>query len=138
MNRENLKEKFLEFRIEGETFESIAEKLNVSKQTLINWSKEDLVKETLSTARLVRHQKILQTYGQHRDAKIEYYSNLLKKLKDELAKRDFSNMSADKLLTVILNCENELRKLVDSHLFGGEELIHWDTNNPSFIFNPED
>jgi len=138
MNKEELKEKFIEFRINGETFESIAEKLNVSKQTLINWSKDDLVKETISTARLIRHQKLLQGYGQNRDAKIEYYSSLLKKLKDELEKRDFSSLTSEKLLTVIINCENELKKSVVIRIFGGDDIIKFDSIQPSFTFNPED
>lgn len=138
MSKEELKDKFLEMRINGETFEFIAKKLSVSKQTLINWSKEDIVIETIDVARLIKHQKILQTYGQQRDAKIEYYSHLLKKLKDELLERNFSNLQAEKLLLVILNCENELRKLTVVQMFGGDDIIKWETTQPSFTFNPED
>jgi DNA-binding XRE family transcriptional regulator len=40
-------------RINGETFEFIAKELKVSKQTLINWSKEDEVKESLQIERTI-------------------------------------------------------------------------------------
>jgi DNA-binding XRE family transcriptional regulator len=67
MNKEELKDKFLEMRINGETFEFIATELKVSKQTLINWSKENDIKESLQIARTIKYQKILKIYKQNRD-----------------------------------------------------------------------
>ena len=96
-----------------------------------------MINKTIYTARLLKHQ-MLQAHRQNRDAKIEYYSTLLKKLKNELAKRDFANFTPDKLLSGILNCENELRKLTFTQTFGGDNIINWDTIEPTFIFNPED
>lgn len=95
MSKQNLKEQFVELRIKDETFESIAKQLSVSKQTLINWSKEDEIKETITTAKLMKYQNILRIYELNRQAKIEYLAELSKKVKDEVIKKDFSKVSAE-------------------------------------------
>lgn len=86
------KERFLELRISGKTFQEISEELKVSKQTLINWSKEEELKEAITTARLMKYQSILQVYKQNREAKVTYYASLNQKAQQELMKRDFSEI----------------------------------------------
>lgn len=47
MNKQEQKERFLELRIGGDTFDTIASKLGVSKQTLINWNIDLEIKESI-------------------------------------------------------------------------------------------
>jgi len=54
MTKDEKKEQFVELRIKEETFESIAKELEVSKQTLINWSKEYEINTTITTAKLMK------------------------------------------------------------------------------------
>jgi len=136
MSKQDLRERFIQLRIKGETFERIAKELFVSKQTLINWSKEDDIKETIATARLMRYQSILEIHKQNREAKIEYFAELTNKLKQELEKRDFSKVPTEKLLKLILDSEDKLNELIPSQEFGGGYVDFTFENNPSFTFNP--
>ena len=120
MSKQDTKEKFVELRVAGETFEAIAKKLEVSKQTLINWSKEDAIKETISTARLMKYQNILKIYEQNRHSKIEYFASLSKKMKDELKTRDLSKVRTENLLKLILGNDEKLSKLIPSKEYGGQ------------------
>ena len=62
MNNEIKKEKFIEKRIRGETLDSIAKTLKVTKQTLINCNKEPGINETISLARLTKYQSLIKEY----------------------------------------------------------------------------
>lgn len=139
MNKQDKKDMFIELRIKGETFEKIAKELGVSKQTLINWSKEDEVKVAIDIAHSMRVQSILDEYKLLRNNKIEYYSILAKKIKDELDKSDFSDFKTEKLIDLLLKFENRISELAIKKTFGGENLIDdWSTKGPTFDFDPED
>lgn len=139
MNKQEQKERFLELRIGGDTFESIASKLGVSKQTLINWNKDLEIKEAIDIARTIRYQSILNQYEATKKDKIEFYSLLSQKVKTELCGIDFSNMRPEKLLDIVIKCDARLSDLVDRRTFGGgtpfDDLL---PENPSFHFYPED
>jgi len=47
MKDQKLKEEFLVLRAQGQSFEKIAKQLKVSKQTLINWSRDKRRHETV-------------------------------------------------------------------------------------------
>ena len=138
MSKEDTKEKFVELRVAGETFEAIAKKLEVSKQTLIKWSKEDGINETITTAKLMKYQSILKIYEQNRHSKIEYFASLSKKMKDELKTRDLSKVRTENLLKLILGNDEKLSKLIPSKEYGGGYTDFLLDINPSFFFEPED
>ena len=138
MNKQDLKERFVELRVAGETFEAIAKKLEVSKQTLIKWSKEDGINETVTTAKLMKYQSILKIYEQNRQSKIEYFASLSKKIKDELKTRDLSKVRTEILLKLILGNDEKLSKLIPSKEYGGLYTDLLIEMNPSFFFEPED
>ena len=85
-NRQEKKDEFIELRIKGETFESLARRLSVSKQTLIKWSKETNVKEAIDAVRVMPYQSILKAYEQDRLSKIECFAELAQRVKSELLK----------------------------------------------------
>ena len=139
MNTQEKKERFLELRISGETFESIAKQLSVSKQTLINWSKDKDIQKAISIAQKMRIQAILKQYEVARKDQIEYYSKLSQQVKSELLKSKISNLKPDKLLDIVIKCDKKLDDLIEGKTFGGGSKIgDWETEKPSFYFNPED
>ena len=142
MNREELKDEFVKLRLCGQTFDAIASKLLVSKQTLINWSKEGQVKETITTAKLTKHQSLLKAYELDRQAKIEYYAELAQKVKKELLNRDLTPLTTDRLFKLMIDCEERLKNLIPTYQFGGEggisSLLQELEVGPSFHFDPED
>ena len=139
MTKEQKKEEFIRLRIEGETFENIAKELGVSKQTLINWSKEGRVKSTIDMARISKYQSILKVYELNREAKVTFFAELINKVKEELLKRDISDYSFEKLFNVLIGSQKEVRALIPEKNFSDEdEFDPMNLVNPSYIFNPED
>ena len=114
------KEQFIEDRIKGMTFENIANKLKLSKQTLINWSKEDDIKETISKAKLMAYQSLLKQYEVNRDAKIKHLLELTNNIKAELANRSLSDVPTDKLIKMLFNNYDRLSMIVPTKMLGGE------------------
>lgn len=138
MSKQDTKEKFVALRVAGETFEAIARKLKVSKQTLIKWSKEDGINETITTAKLMKYQSILKIYEQNRQGKIEYFASLSKRMKDELKTRDLSKVRTENLLKLILGNDEKLSQLIPSKEYGGGYTDFLTEMSPSFFFEPED
>lgn len=143
LTKEEKKLKMLEMRIKGETFERIAKKLKVSKRTLINWSKDPEIKESINSGLLMKHQAILKEFETNRIGRVKYLSKLINKLSLELDNRDLSNVSTDKILKMILLASKELDGLTPSLTFGGELIkgIDWgyeEYNAPDFYFNTMD
>lgn len=139
MNKQEQKERFLELRITGETFEKIASELSVSKQTLINWSKDLEIKDSLDIARSIRYQAILNQYEATKRDKIEFYSLLSQKVKNEISSIDLSMVRPEKLLDILIKCDARLSDLVKGRKFGGgnpfDEFL---PEEPSFFFNPDE
>jgi len=134
-------DKFLEMRIEGETFDSIAKKLKVSKQTLINWSKEKNIKDTIQAGKLMKYQSILKSYQLNREAKIEKLAILSKRINEELAKRDLSDIPTEKLLKMAILQESRLDKSIPKQLFRDKSALYdqdYLDAEATFYFNPED
>jgi DNA-binding XRE family transcriptional regulator len=100
-----LEDRFLEMRIQGMTYEEIAQALDVSKQTLINWSKDDDFQEQVNIARAIRLQAIVNKYQLNREANLQRYGKLLDRLSQEIDKRDLSDLPTDKLLKMLHEVE---------------------------------
>ena len=138
MNREEKKEQFLALRIKGETFLKISEQLQVSKQTLINWSKEDEISDQLRIARAIKYQSLVKQFEANKEERLKYFLKLQRNIKNELLKRDLSEIPTDKLLKMNLQVEEKIYDLLPAQTFGGEELISFRTNEPSFEFDPKE
>lgn len=102
-----LEDRFLEMRIQGLTYEEIAQTLEVSKQTLINWSKDDDFQEQLDIAKMTRLQAIVQKYQLNREANLQRYGKLMERLNQEIEKRDLSELPTDKLFKMLHEVEKK-------------------------------
>jgi len=90
------KERFILLRAQGRSFKSIAEQLKVSKQTLINWSKE--FESEISNLRAIELEALQEKFYLSREKRIELFGERLQAMRDELGKRDLSEISTEKLL----------------------------------------
>lgn len=106
---------------------------------MINWNKNLEIKESIDIARTTRYQSILNQYEATKKDKIEFYSLLAQKAKDELRRIDLSKMRPEKLLDVLIKCDARLAELVKGRRFGGgSPFDDFLSEDPSFFFNPED
>jgi len=138
MNKEEKKEQFLELRIKGETFLKISEQLQVSKQTLINWSKEEDISDQIRVARAIKYQSLVKQFEVNKEERLKYYLSFHKKMKSELMKRDLSEISTDKLFKLNIQIEDNINNMVPTMTFGGEEIFSIMSTESRFIFDPKE
>ena len=105
--KQELRERFIEMRAAGRSFASIAEELDVSKTTLISWSKGLVIE--IQNARSLRLDELYQRFLVAKERRIEAFGNRLEAILTELDKRDLAEIETEKLLTLALKYGECLR-----------------------------
>ena len=90
---------FVELRAKNLSYNRIAENLNVSKQTLIAWSKE--LSHDIANRRAMELDEP-EKYFALRERRIELFGKMLKSIKSELEKRDLTDLPTEKLFDLLL------------------------------------
>lgn len=103
---------FVEFRAQGHSFAKIAKDLGLSKQTLINWSKE--LQTEIANYKAIELEQLQEQYFMTRSARIEMLGELLTKTRTELLNRDLSDVPTEKLAGMLL----ALSKALDAERSG--------------------
>ena len=93
------KQKFIELRAEGCSYNAIAKSLNKSKSTLIKWNRE--LQKEIKNYEFLLYQSLLEQQQITRKAKIEYLTELLNKAREELKKKDLTQLSVKDLICLI-------------------------------------
>lgn len=107
LGKNEVKEKFIELRAAGLSYEAVSKELGVSRQTLINWSK-DLALD-IQNARGLRLDELSQKYIVAKEKRIEVFGKRLDAILAELDKRNLADLETDKLLTLALKYGEMLR-----------------------------
>jgi transcriptional regulator with XRE-family HTH domain len=100
------KPEFVELRASGLSLAKIAERLSVSKTTLIAWEKE--LSNEIAEARFLEMQSLLETYKACKAERVRFLGKLYQRLTEELAQRDLSEVDSVKLLEMLLKVEGRL------------------------------
>lgn len=101
-----IKEKFIELRAKDWSYARISKELNVSKQTLVVWG--EILKWKIQQAQYINAQTTLEKYQLVKQQKIENLAKELKRIDEELAKRDLGKLSYKELLDLRSNYKKEL------------------------------
>ena len=101
------KEQFILLRAEGLSFQRIITRLRISKATCSKWERE--FSERIRGAKEERLEDLYTLYRIGREAHIKKLGETLKRIDSEIAKRDFSEIPAEKLLKLKLDYEDRLQ-----------------------------
>lgn len=93
------KEKFIELRARGLSFNKIAEEIEVSKPTLLKWSSE--FSEEIANRRFLASEELLERYQLTKIARMEVFAKTLNLALQEFQVRKFDLLSTKDLLTLI-------------------------------------
>ena len=104
------KQRFVELRAKGLSFERIAEELKVSKPTLIKWS-EELFHE-VQEAQFYELENLLENYKLMRKQRFELYCKLLSSALAELESRAAAGKLQEVPTEKLLNMAEQLEKRV--------------------------
>ena len=107
MKDQETKERFMVLRAKGKSFSSIAQELNVSKQTLINWSRD--LKGEIENLESIEVEALREKYSLTTQKRLEFLGESLNKIKSELESRDLSQIPTDRLLTMYFGCLKQLQ-----------------------------
>ena len=108
MDTTELKERFIELRAKGWSFDRIAKELGKAKQTLIDWSKD--LQDEIANLKALELEAIYESYYLLRENRLQTFGGLLNKIKDEVLNRDLSDVPTDKLLELLLKYNTQIRE----------------------------
>ena len=117
------KQKFVELRAKGLSFERIAEEIKVSKPTLIKWS-EELFHE-VQEAQFYELENLLENYKLMRKQRFELYCKLLSSALAELESRaaagKLQEVPTEKLLSMAEQLEKRVQQDTQQELVSVNE-----------------
>lgn len=102
-------QKFIELRAEGKSFDEIAKRVNISKPTLIKWSKE--FKEKIEEVSKIIEEQFIIEQKVKRTIRAQKLSEELDKAYVALSHTDYKNMSKKDLIGIIEKLENKLNAI---------------------------
>lgn len=106
--REELRLSFVELRAKGYPYSRICRELKVSKSTLSVWNTE--LSAEIARLRAENLRELYDAYYMSKEARIRRLGDTLKSIDDELARKDLSEIPADKLLDYKLKYMEALRE----------------------------
>ncbi len=125
MTDPEIKNKFIELRAAGLTYNKIAEELELSKRTLIRWSKD--YEYEIANLKATELESLHEKYYMIKEKKITLFGEKLIALIEELDKRDLSEIPTDKLFILMMKYSDYLSKegveLVFTENRGEDEII---------------
>jgi len=122
-NTQDTRQKFVELRARGFSYDKIAKQIGISKPTLINWSKQLSI--DIQNMRKVEEEATLQQYAAGKKHGLELLDQQLKAVRKELSTRDYSDYKTNELLELAISLQSKLTNSVGSMVFieEGDGLI---------------
>ena len=120
----DIKERFIELRAKGYSFDKIAKELGKAKQTLIDWSKE--LQDEIANVKALELEALYEKFYLLKESKITNYGTILSKITTELKNRDFSKVNTGQLLELYLLYFEKLSQEVIEPVFKSSQEIKED------------
>ena len=121
------KERFIEMRAKGYSFEKIAKELGKAKQTLIDWSKE--LQDEIANLKALELEALYEKHYLLKEAKIQKYGAILSKITNELESRDFNKVPTGRLLELyLLYFERLSQEVIEPTFKSSEEILEEQTD----------
>ncbi len=119
------KNKFVELRAKGLTYDKIADELEVTKRTLINWSKD--FEEEIANLKATELEALQEQYFMKKEKKIRLFGDKFIAIIKELDKRDLSEIPTEKLFDLMIKysiyLSNEEVELVFKQKRSDDEIL---------------
>lgn len=101
--------KFIELRAKGNSYDRISKELNVSKNTLIEWSRQN--RKEIATLSNLEKDYLFDNYKLTKEHQIKSLGDQLAKIREEIANRDLSAISTDKLISLEMRLFDKVESL---------------------------
>lgn len=97
---ESKKDQFIKLRSQGMSFKAISKKLTISESESIEMSRKH--KEEIANRKAIELEGVKAKYSLTEKGRIEIVGTLVSKLKEEIEKRDLSQIPTDKLISLYI------------------------------------
>jgi orotate phosphoribosyltransferase-like protein len=111
----SVKDQFIELRAQGMSFASIAKSLDVSKTTLVGWSKDLNVE--ISNMRQMHLEAMREKHRMGIERRMVLFSKQLDSVETELGKRTLENIPTERLVNMAVKLGHELNAFMTPIIF---------------------
>lgn len=116
-----IKERFIDLRAKGYSFDKIAKELGKAKQTLIDWSKD--LQEEIANRKALELEALYEKHYLLKESRLQVFGELLSKMRAEINKRDLSDVPTDKLLDLMIKYNSLVtEELVEPKFKASQEI----------------
>ena len=115
------KERFIELRAKGYSFDRIAKELGKAKQTLIDWSKE--LQDEIANLKALELEALYESYYLLKENRLQTFGAMLTKIKEEMERRDLSDVPTDKLLDLLLKYNSQVKEEIVEPIYKTSQEI---------------
>lgn len=115
------KQRFIELRAKGYSYEKIAKDLGKAKQTLIDWGAE--LQGEIANLKAMELEELYSKYFLLKENRLQTFGELLNKMKKEITTRDLSEIPTGKLLELLLKYEDRIKEeLVEPEYLSSKKI----------------
>ncbi len=118
INKTDKQQAFIELRARGNSFDTIARQLEVSKGTLINWSRD--LEDEIQNYSALELDILKEKYLISKKHQIQSYGEQLAVVRKELSNRDLSDVKTEKLIEAEIKLLEAINKLGITTVLTGE------------------
>jgi IS30 family transposase len=125
------KERFIELRAKGWSFDKIAKELGKAKQTLIDWSKE--LQDEIANRKALELEALYESYYLLKENRLQTFGVMLSKIKKEIESRDFSDVPTEKLLELLLKYNSLVKEEIIEPTYKSSQEIREDREDRELL-----
>ena len=116
------KEKFIELRASGMSFEKISKQLDISKPTLLKFAKE--FRSEVERLHFIHLEAMAEKYKMLKIARIEAFGKLLEQVEVALDSADFKSMAPEKLVELKLKLNEKIQQELSDSFTIEKNIVH--------------
>lgn len=116
-----LKQKLIEMRAKGYSYDKISKELGKAKQTVIDWAKE--LEDEISNFKAMEIEALYEEFHLLKENRLRNLGDMLRKVRNEIERRDFSNVPTDKLLALYVKLYETARSEIIEPVFKSTDEI---------------
>ena len=102
----DIKERFIKLRANGVSYDKIAKKLSIDRNTAIEWGKQ--FNKEIANMKSIRLENLIEQFTLSVEDKVKLWGNIVNRIYDALEERSFSNDDNDKLLDMLCKAQSRL------------------------------
>ncbi len=114
------KQTFIELRAKNYSFAKISEQIGISKPTLIKWAQDDQTARDINNLNALFIDEIQERQSISKQHRLAIFGQFLHRANEELATRDLSEVSTDKLVSMIIKTSDAIKADEQSLVLKGD------------------